>query len=437
MDSSVSELESGSFVSPSKARKKRIRELRMKHEARKHHPPRRYETTSMLEKEEPRESESKDSSGIEEEISQGETLDQNISSIDDLSSQSNPDSGPHLVRFVSPRKAKRKHSDFKKERNKRRHRKGQNHSSSGGNRKAASAPALCEYEGKERKMRKFISEKKSPRSTRHLASKQKPRHSEEGDEFGMIQEKQELGLNLALGPSIEDVEGQFFIDDDAKSLREDQLGNIERGGESLALLLQGILAGFSVAGLFDAIPSRQPAAFILQYAHRANETRRFYFIATTLCLMSRICVVLSSRGREGDVGQAPRMGKSGPNAASPYAMMFGDAGIICTSVLNLWSRNVLVLIFYGLALIVSLPAAVIDVHLLPLSQGMGEDDVESAMTTLDDELEGDRGPDIARWRALSIVRSLCSLAAWALVMRGHYRAVQERREKLDALWRQG
>ena len=74
MDSSVSELESGSFVSPSKARKKRIRELRMKHEARKHHPLRRYETTSMLEKEEPRESESKDSSGIEEEISQGETL---------------------------------------------------------------------------------------------------------------------------------------------------------------------------------------------------------------------------------------------------------------------------------------------------------------------------------------------------------------------------
>ena len=156
MDSSVSELESGSFVSPSKARKKRIRELRMKHEARKHHPLRRYETTSMLEKEEPRESESKDSSGIEEEISQGETLDQNISSIDDLSSQSNPDSGPHLVRFVSPRKAKRKHSDFKKERNKRRHRKGQNHSSSGGNRKAASAPALCEYEGKERKMRKIL-----------------------------------------------------------------------------------------------------------------------------------------------------------------------------------------------------------------------------------------------------------------------------------------
>lgn len=218
-------------------------------------------------------------------------------------------------------------------------------------------------------------------STFSSRSKQKPSRGN-----GSHRSKNRREINIS--PRATDEDASLFnnVQDD----REVSLDRIRAGVASLALLLQGILAGFAVSTLLTAIPNRDASAFIADYAQHANETRRFYFLVVTACLSSSLCLVVPPRDRL---------------AGAPTRDIIGT---LPEGMVKWWW---MVAVCYFMALILTLPIAVVDVKLAMLDDGIGADDVRL-------------------WRSLGIIRSICCLLAWLLVCWQQSKAYERRREIL-------
>ena len=198
---------------------------------------------------------------------------------------------------------------------------------------------------------------------------------------------------INISPRATDEDASLFnIQDD----QEASLDRIRAGVASLSLLLQGILAGFAISTLLTAIPNRDTAAFVADYAQHANGTRRFYFLVVTACLSSSLCLVVPPR--DSLVG-----GVTG--AATPTRDVIGT---LPEGMVKWWW---MVAVCYFAGLILTLPIAVVDVKLAMLDDGIGPDDVRL-------------------WRSLSIIRSICCLLAWVLVCWQQSKAYERRREIL-------
>ena len=231
-------------------------------------------------------------------------------------------------------------------------------------------------------------QKRTKSSTSFSRSKQ---NSSRGN--GSHRSSKNREINISPRATDEDVSLFNNTQDD----REASLDRIRAGVASLSLLLQGILAGFAISTLLTAIPNRDASAFIADYAQHANETRRFYFLVVTACLSSSLCLVVP-----------PRDSLVGGGATGVATATRDIIGTLPEGMVKWWW---MVAVCYFMALVLTLPIAVVDVKLAMLDDGIGAD-------------------DIRLWRSLSIIRSICCLLAWLLVCWQQSKAYERRREIL-------
>ena len=71
-------------------------------------------------------------------------------------------------------------------------------------------------------------------------------------------------------------------EDDFNKSREAAMERLERLMHTGFLILQGLLAGYSGETVYEAFASTTKEAFLEEYSTLANETRRFYYILTTI-----------------------------------------------------------------------------------------------------------------------------------------------------------
>ena len=74
-------------------------------------------------------------------------------------------------------------------------------------------------------------------------------------------------------------------DDDFDGSREAAMQHLERLFYTGFLIIQGLLAGYSGETVYAAFTSTSESGFVAEYASLANETRRFYYILTTLAFV--------------------------------------------------------------------------------------------------------------------------------------------------------
>jgi hypothetical protein len=72
-------------------------------------------------------------------------------------------------------------------------------------------------------------------------------------------------------------------DNSYEDSREAAMEGLERFLQTSFLTLQGLLAGYSGQTVYQAFASTTDANFLREYARMSNETRRFYFVFTTIC----------------------------------------------------------------------------------------------------------------------------------------------------------
>ena len=74
-------------------------------------------------------------------------------------------------------------------------------------------------------------------------------------------------------------------DDDFDGSREAAMQRLERLFYTGFLVIQGLLAGYSGETVYAAFSSTTNEGFVAEYATLANETRRFYYILTTIAFV--------------------------------------------------------------------------------------------------------------------------------------------------------
>ena len=75
---------------------------------------------------------------------------------------------------------------------------------------------------------------------------------------------------------------------DFEKSREAAMQRLERLMHTGFLILQGLLAGYSGETVYEAFASTTKEAFLEEYSTLANETRRFYYILTTISFVGAL-----------------------------------------------------------------------------------------------------------------------------------------------------
>lgn len=156
------------------------------------------------------------------------------------------------------------------------------------------------------------------------------------------------------------------------------------------LFLQGLLSGLSLSALYEAFSDRAPGEFLRQYAHRANEMRRYFFIGVTYSVTGSLCLL------GGDEKMLSSMKRGKPSSRAQ-------------------SHNVLLVLVYFTALVLTMLCSRLDVRITYLAMHMEDSDM---LSNADQDV-------VHHWKGLCVPRSLLCIAGWLVscyrfvVMRSH------------------
>ena len=184
--------------------------------------------------------------------------------------------------------------------------------------------------------------------------------------------------------------------------RKEALTKIRHSSYVSFLFLQGVLAGQCIQSMYEAFIVASAKEFIIQYMHRANENRRFYFIAISLCAMGSLCMIDEN--------------------AIERVLCLKKSGMTSNIVNHNGSVPVLVLVYF-IALIVTLPCSIIDHRISNLTFESNQDaffgDVDDVAQSV---LDG-----VNSWKGLAVTRSVFCIIGWLVSCHRLYqRSVSDR-----------
>ena len=200
------------------------------------------------------------------------------------------------------------------------------------------------------------------------------------------------------GEAIDGKEEEDIVDYDfcllfpKRETRERAISKLELVMKMASTFLNGLVAGYSVAVLYEVFINDQPTDFAIHYANRANEVRRFYFIADTVCFsMTLFQYELKKRG----------MNKN-------MISNFIDVRFLCS------------LLCYLISLVLSLFASFIENDLFQLEKqhsNAEKIDGENWYTTAKYLEQKDLDTRINRLQVLCIFRSVLCIISWIVYCR--------------------
>lgn len=145
--------------------------------------------------------------------------------------------------------------------------------------------------------------------------------------------------------------------------------------------LQGILAGFGCQSLYEVGVRRDREEFLVESSRLASETRRFWYVALTLCLTGAVLRFL-----EGDVARAGR------KRTTTFTV-----------------RSLVLLFCAGIALVATLLSSPVDAALF---QRFRIETMEYGANGANDTATV--AARIPYWKALTTCRSVCCILAWTI-----------------------
>lgn len=176
-----------------------------------------------------------------------------------------------------------------------------------------------------------------------------------------------------------------------------QMTNVMRG---YSYLFRGFLAGFSCQTLYEVFVNRTNEEFIVEYSRLANETRRFYFIAITICLMGAI--------HDGEITHVVNREKL--TKAKKNGVLIHEC------------KALIIIACFLLALVFSLLTSKLDAELYKsfvAINSVGESFISS---------HGEKNQQIQSWKMLTACRSVCCIMCWLItnkIQSGHMSPIQD------------
>lgn len=164
------------------------------------------------------------------------------------------------------------------------------------------------------------------------------------------------------------------------------------------LFLQGILSGLSLSALYEALASRSPEEFLIQYsANRANEMRRYFFIGISFCVTGSLCLL--------DENTISQYRKGGSTSKSN-------------------NMSVTLLCLYFIALLLTLLCSRVDVHMSNIAAQINDGGMLSNV---------DLQSGVHKWRGFSVPRSCICIAGW-LVSCYRFAITRSNVQNEEAVW---
>lgn len=148
------------------------------------------------------------------------------------------------------------------------------------------------------------------------------------------------------------------------------------------LFLQGILSGLSLSALYEAFTARSPGDFLLQYAARSNETRRYFFTGISLCATGSLCML------------------DGDTLAQVLDFVKGRNTISTTAKSNM---SIVLVLVYFVALLLTLLCSRVDVHISNIALQIGGDISDEDLQSV-----------VEKWRGFAVPRSILSILGWLI-----------------------
>eukprot|EP00518_Triparma_eleuthera_P018590 CAMPEP_0197548062 /NCGR_PEP_ID=MMETSP1320-20131121/2262_1 /TAXON_ID=91990 /ORGANISM="Bolidomonas sp., Strain RCC2347" /LENGTH=564 /DNA_ID=CAMNT_0043107987 /DNA_START=18 /DNA_END=1709 /DNA_ORIENTATION=- len=183
---------------------------------------------------------------------------------------------------------------------------------------------------------------------------------------------------------------QDLPDDDFDGSREAAMQRLERLFFTGFLIIQGLLAGYSGETVYAAFTSTTEANFVAEYATLSNETRRFYYILTTLAFVG----AMNNWRSTADSNEAWRSRSFVEKAELLFLVLIYVAGLCFTLVAGVYDMD-----FY-------------------YHNGVKDSEVPTDQEWYDVALQDTSFKDsINKWRLLTTFRFISVMVGWLVVCR--------------------